>query len=559
MTKSTPRKNASPAQASAKASRSGKVSAKKSTRSNKTSAKKVSFGKLPRAEKLAPPKNGAVIRMYRQGHGDCFLLAFPRRGKGDPVYVLIDCGYKPGSPGFIPQRPIGDIVQHIHDSTGGRLDLFVITHEHQDHLNGIWKKQNPYFGTFKIDNAWFAWTENPKDELANQLRERHKDQLLGLIEARRQLALAAGEDDQTVRRLDGLLSLEFGGEVDGFALEEMRAAAKDPTQSVNKQAMKLVKDKAGKDGVAYLNPGGTPQAVPGTKGVRAFVMGPPRSEDLLVDEDPVGTEGFPRDESAARRISFWAAAASEPGARTAPFASRYQTSTQIALEPSLDGQPNFFREHYGQGPDLNSVSEISTEAPDNAAWRRIDTDWLFAAENFALQLNRGINNTSLVLAFELPKSKKILLFAGDAQRGNWISWDDQAWQDGDVKLTCRDLLRRTVLYKVGHHGSHNATLAGTLNDEYPNLSWMAQEQFASEFTAMITAVNKWAMEENNPPWVHPLPSIKTALEKKAHGRVFQTDTPAPQKPDSVSLADWDAFLGRATMNELYFDLQILDA
>ena len=32
-------------------------------------------------------------------------------------------------------------------------------------------------------------------------------------------------------------------------------------------------------------------------------------------------------------------------------------------------------------------------------------------------------------------------------------------------MTTKDLLARTVLYKVGHHGSHNATLNGKLDDE----------------------------------------------------------------------------------------------
>ena len=30
------------------------------------------------------PTNGVTVRMYRQGHGDCFLLAFPREGGGEP-------------------------------------------------------------------------------------------------------------------------------------------------------------------------------------------------------------------------------------------------------------------------------------------------------------------------------------------------------------------------------------------------------------------------------------------------------------------------------------------
>ena len=28
--------------------------------------------------KLIPPENGIVVRMYRIGHGDCFLIAAPR-------------------------------------------------------------------------------------------------------------------------------------------------------------------------------------------------------------------------------------------------------------------------------------------------------------------------------------------------------------------------------------------------------------------------------------------------------------------------------------------------
>src|SRR5205823_13940155 len=59
----------------------------------------------------------------------------------------------------------------------------------------------PFFGDFTIDEAWLAWTEDPDDDLANELRKRHKDQLLGLLEARRKLALAIGDDDAAVRRV----------------------------------------------------------------------------------------------------------------------------------------------------------------------------------------------------------------------------------------------------------------------------------------------------------------------------------------------------------------------
>lgn len=508
--------------------------------------------------KLKPPKNGVTVRMYRQGHGDCFLLALPREGgeKEDPFYILIDCGYKPGSQKFINDKSIEDVVNHIGESTGKRIDLFVITHEHQDHVNGIWKKNDPYFGDFEIDRAWFAWTEDPSDDLANELRKKYKDQLLGLVEARNQLAFAIGEEDPTIHRLDSLLSLEFGGEDNTFNLEEMRAAASDPSRSPNKQGMKLVKDKAALNkGVDYFSPGGKPQKIKGTDGIRAFVLGPPRSADLLSDEDPVGAEGFPGDVPVGKSLTFSAAIQTDPSERISPFSTVFQIPVKKAFKKS--SQKGFYIDNYGKGKMGESELD-KVEVPSNAPWRRIDEEWLYSADNLALKMNSGINNTSLVLAFELPKSKKILLFAGDAQRGNWISWDDQTWKDKRKKVTAKSILERTVLYKVGHHGSHNATLAGKEDDNYPNLSWLGKGEYANEFTAMITAVNEWAMTKNNPPWRHPLPSIKKALEKKAQGRVFQSDTNKLSKPKNVSTKVWKEFLSRSTFEELYFDYVIMD-
>lgn len=503
--------------------------------------------------KLQLPENGIAVRMYRQGHGDCFLLALPRSGGGDPVYVLIDCGYKPGSPGFVHDKSIGDIVDHIGESTGNHLDLVIITHEHQDHLNGIWKQVQPYFDRFTIEKAWFAWTEDPADDLANELRERHRDTLLSLVNARDKLALAMGEDDLAVVRVDSLLSMEFGGEDDIFSIETMRAAATDPAKSVNKQALKLIGDKAAaNDGVSYLSPGGEPLKVPGSP-VRAFVLGPPRKIDLLSDEDPRGSEAFPDDNP--QTFTFAAAAAPAEGTaerRLAPFSKQYEIQAKDAF--SVDEQ--FFVDHYGNVDAIDGDKDRS-EVSAAATWRRIDSEWLYSAEMLALKLNAGINNTSLVLAFELPTSKKVLLFAGDAQRGNWISWKDVTWRDGETTMKPRDLLGRTVLYKVGHHGSHNATLAGKATDASPNLAWMATGASAGEFTAMITAVNEWALQ-NRPPWVHPLPSIKRELTRKAQGRVFQTDIDQLEKPTGVSDATWDAFQNRAIFEELYFDYTVLD-
>jgi hypothetical protein len=380
--------------------------------------------------------------------------------------------------------------------------------------------------------------------------------------------------------------------------------------------MRFVKQKADR-GAKCIRPHEEILTLPGVKGVRIFALGPPHRADLLYDEDPQGNEAFPGfGLSATAKGSFFAAAQADDKRGIQPFGMRYGIASKTAFQHEEYG--SFFRGHYGAGdvPNASStppaatgetsmspdapVKELGTNqestdesagrsssptvsaaapapqpsagagdspqtpsreiAPDevvgDASFRRIDADWLYSAEDLALMLNKGINNTSLVLAFELERSGRVLLFVGDAQRGNWISWTEGSWTDQKGKeISVRDLLARTVLYKVGHHGSHNATLNGSAEDEYPNLAWMAQGRYADEFTAMIPAVHDWAYSRV-PEWAHPLKSIKHALVAKAAGRVFQTDTAKLERPDTVSEREWSRFERRTKATKLYFEYEI---
>ena len=62
-------------------------------------------------------------------------------------------------------------------------------------------------------------------------------------------------------------------------------------------------------------------------------------------------------------------------------------------------------------------------------------------------LDKVLNNTSLILLFEFRDKK--LLFPGDAQIENW----SYALDDEEIRAKLKDV----DLYKVGHHGSLNAT------------------------------------------------------------------------------------------------------
>jgi len=66
-------------------------------------------------------------------------------------------------------------------------------------------------------------------------------------------------------------------------------------------------------------------------------------------------------------------------------------------------------------------------------------------------LDKALNNTSLILLFEVGGKK--LLFPGDAQLENW----SYAFGKADEDSVLRAALDGADIYKVGHHGSLNAT------------------------------------------------------------------------------------------------------
>jgi beta-lactamase superfamily II metal-dependent hydrolase len=527
------------------------------------------------------PASGVTVRMYRQGHGDCFLLAM-RKTNGDPFYMLIDCGLWNGSQ--LEQGPeIRDVIADIADATNSTLDVVLVTHEHMDHVNGFAKKDPAgefYFEPFHIDQLWLAWTEDGSDGFANELRERFNDTLLALMGADQQLD-NVGVDQKGRKLLRDLLSFETGDDAADALREEfnnIRAARPELSareQGVlaiegisNKRAIKYLRDKIDGDPV-FLRPDRKPYKLKGVEGARVYALGPPRNVPQLLSLEPIGDEQFHLALDGAAR-SFLAATTSLGLKDTSRcFDPRFGISREdieqgadhflrefikSAYRPpeddtSLTKDPKwlkeFYERHYGAKGDEDAPS----------AWRQIDRDWLAGSEALALRLNNEVNNTSLVIAIELPGTRKVLLFPGDAQRGNWISWSNLQWTVNRRTVTARDLLGRTVFYKVGHHGSHNATLDGALDDGWANISWIATSEFKDEFVAMIPANTAWALEKQG--WEHPLGSIEQALHKKARGRVFRSDIDKVTKPDGVSAEEWSRF--KKTETDLYFEYTVLDS
>lgn len=417
-----------------------------------------------RTSRRRPAGSRARVRMYRQGIGDCLLIRLPRTDEpGRDFVIMIDCGVVLGTPD--PETVMTRIVEDIVAETGGRIDLLVVTHEHWDHLSGFLQAEAAMDG-LTVGEVWLAWTEDPDDPLAQRLRRDRDQALAALRVALARQGLAAGGGAETVESLIGFFGARGGTTADALQKVRDRSPAR----------------------IRYRRPSDPPESPPGLDGVRLFVLGPPPDERMLKRTNP----------SKADHEAYGLALAALPdrldGAsrKGAPFDPIAAIPLEVAAET------DFFRSRYWT---------------DGEVWRRIDGAWLGTAEELALQLDNLTNNTSLVLAVELSGGD-VLLFVADAQAGNWLSWQDLIWTADGRTTTGPDLLSRTILYKVGHHGSHNATLRKSGLDLMQSLRY-----------ALVPVDHDIAVKKR---WSRmPLPDIVEALAERTGGRVYRSDTADP--------------------------------
>src|SRR3954470_10975462 len=147
----------------------------------------------------------ARIRMYRQGLGDCFLLTFP--GSNGERHVLIDCGVLKGTEEA--SATMREVAGDIMATTNGSLAALVVTHEHWDHVSGFVQARDA-LAELKATQAWFAWTEDTSDDLAQELATRRKKIHAAVTAAARRLAVAGGPvADRVGPQVNALL--EFTG------------------------------------------------------------------------------------------------------------------------------------------------------------------------------------------------------------------------------------------------------------------------------------------------------------------------------------------------------------
>ena len=491
-------------------------------------------------------KREAIVRMYRQGLGDCFLITLPR--KPEPFHILLDCGALKSR--HYGDQEMKDVVNDIIRATTGvktsrgrkvthaRLDVVAVTHEHWDHISGFIQARE-LFDKVKIENVWTAWTEEPNNEVAQHLKNQFKKKKQAV-----EKALALMSEKQENNGMIGLYQKAISS-VFGF-FGEFGAA------SVGEAATSLRTTEAawdyilGRGKTTYCNPQNAPLEIEGLEGIRIYILGPPKDPNFIRRKlSTKETYDQGRRQALTLYDSFLAAVTDDNTVfgdesmldlreRAFPFGANFRISPETA------SQMPFFQAKYG--------FEDGEEE-----WRRIDSDWLMLAGELALHLDNYTNNTCLAFAIELGESGKVLLFPGDAQVGNWLSWGDLAWEikthNGESRtVKIDDLLARTVLYKVGHHGSHNATLRAK----------GLEKMESPELVAMIPVHRETAKDQ---AWEFPHLPLWERLKQKACGRVLLADSEgideiASEVKRRLSPIEWKKFKNAVKFTPLYIEYRI---
>ena len=454
-----------------------------------------------------------VVRHYCQGIGDCHLLKFDKED-GTPFWMLIDCGiHSSVSKGSaLMDRIVADIA-----SLTKRLDVIAITHEHVDHLSGFLESAGR-FKDFKVGEVWMGWTEEPGDPQARELDKFKQEAVAALQLTSQRLDRAVGLDANLSglrTGLDSLLGFSFG--LKGERVRAMRDAV-----------AKLCPNP-----VRYCEPAKPPISLTGVPGIRVYVLGPPRDPKYIGVTERASEMYQPAFGAGGPVAQALGAPSADTGGYDdgSPFdvdvgydLTAIGGSSGLAVPADVPAKlASFARDHYfGRVPVPVPETAAPTrprrrakpaEVPRDQSWRRIDLDWLGVSADLAMRLDDKTNNTSLVLAFEFTDTKRVLLFTADAQVGSWLSWEKAKWDVDGTTVTGPDLLARTVYYKVGHHGSHNATLKAK-----------GLELMVSKDLSAFIPTN--AVDAKNVHWDEmPFDAIVQALAGQCSGRVIRADDP----------------------------------
>ena len=380
------------------------------------SKENLSSGSKPRA---------LTIRAYQVGFGDCFLLTF-HYAQADR-HVLIDFGstYKPKKHKGTLKQLMLDVARDIAAECGNKLHAVVATHRHRDHISGFTtgtetrEAAGDIIARCQPDVIIQPWTEDPDAQPDARRPTRDLSPRQGFLAALNHMHSVAAASLREARSLRRAARLN-----PSLRLRDLRQLRflGDDNKLANRSAIENLIGMSRREGarafyVYYGSRSGLEEVLPG---VKTYVLGPPTLEQLpkvrsMADTSPEYWEL----QAAAGNRAF-----ATSGAVLFP---------EAPLHPQEGNPPPHMRWFIRHMQAVRSEQLLG----------------------IVRELDDYLNNTSLILLFKVGGQK--FLFPGDAQIENWSYALFDAPNSAQNSARTRRLLSEVNLYKVGHHGSLNAT------------------------------------------------------------------------------------------------------
>jgi hypothetical protein len=105
-----------------------------------------------------------VVRLYNVRFGDAVLVIIPERSGGHDVErtILFDFGNALSEEGGV-DAVFEPVIDDIKATLGGKkLDLYIVTHEHLDHVQGFFYSTKEFGKTVKAKRVWLTGSADPK-------------------------------------------------------------------------------------------------------------------------------------------------------------------------------------------------------------------------------------------------------------------------------------------------------------------------------------------------------------------------------------------------------------
>jgi hypothetical protein len=420
----------------------------------------------------------ASLRAYNVGFGDCLLLRLTYSDASQRS-VLIDFG-STQLPQKAPKTRMADIAANIAEASGGKLHMVVASHRHADHISGFGPENTgKVIEGLEPEIVVQPWTEAPnlKPDAKQPLGRGSETQHLALARTLTDMhAFAAGvraEGERLKKHVEFPRTvaekLQFLGETN---LKNTSAVERLMTMGRRHLYTKFGDDLS------------DDTVLPG---VKIRVLGPPTLKQAPAIAHQAQTD---KDE-------FWHLAGSWGSAAAVGEASGEDLRPRVA--------PLF--------PD--AVVPISQEAK----WLipRIDRAYAGGMLSLVRVMDGVLNNTSVILLMQIGHTK--LLFPGDAQIENW----SYALFDAPNHAEILENLSETNFYKVGHHGSLNATPKTLWNHFLHKADDSARDRLIS---VVSTLAGKHGSSEDHTE----VPRAALVKELTAHSNFTTTQSSSSRKP-----------------------------